>query len=110
MFRLCYPTSYPAAESVGGASIPPKKRKQRDRSPTLSLEDKLESLMDKLAMWQLLRSIDDHGIGTSGSGKSKDDRDWMQIFCEDVVQETFVCPFSVLHSLPVHALTSVSGF
>lgn len=46
--------------------------------------------MDKLAMWQLLRSIDDHGINTSSNGKSKDDRDWMQIFCEDVVQETSV--------------------
>ena len=66
--------------------------------------------MDKLAMWQLLRSIDDHGIAASGSRKSKDDRDWMQIFCEDVVHETFVYPFPVLHSLPVHALISVSGF
>jgi len=48
--------------------------------------------MDKLAMWQLLRSIDDHGLSTSSNGKSKDDRDWMQAFCEDVVRETFVHP------------------
>ena len=46
--------------------------------------------MDKLAMWQLLRSIGDHGINPSSNDKAKDDRDWMQIFCEDVVQEMFV--------------------
>ena len=55
--------------------------------------------MDKLAMWQLLSSIDDHGINTSSSGKSKDDRDWMQIFCEDVVRETFVHSHRFTHSL-----------
>ena len=78
------------AQSPDGASASPKKRKQRNQSSVLSLEDKLESLMDKLAMWQLLRSIDDHGINSSSNGKPKDDRDWMQIFCEDVVRETFV--------------------
>ena len=46
--------------------------------------------MDKFAMWQLLNSINDHGISASSNEKSKDDRDWMQIFCEDVVHETFV--------------------
>ena len=55
--------------------------------------------MDKLAMWQLLRSIDDHGIYASNDGKSKDDRDWMQIFCEDVVQDTFVHSWRPLNSL-----------
>lgn len=58
--------------------------------------------MDKLAMWQLLRSIDDHGINV---GKLKDDRDWMQVFCEDVVQEMFVHSSSI----PCHVLTSVPG-
>ena len=46
--------------------------------------------MDKLAMWQLLGSIDGHGINTSSNGELKSDRDWMQIFCEDVVRETLV--------------------
>ena len=46
--------------------------------------------MDKFAMWQLLSSINDHGISASSNGKSNDDRDWMQIFCEDVVHERFV--------------------
>ena len=56
--------------------------------------------MDKLAMWQLLRSIDDHGINASGNSKSKDDRDWMQIFCEDVVKETFVHSQHFIRPLP----------
>ncbi|KAF9653575.1 hypothetical protein BDM02DRAFT_3257668 [Thelephora ganbajun] len=89
LFRLCRPISYPIAQSAGETSASPKKRKERNKPSTLSLEDKLESLMDKLAMWQLLRSIDDHGINASGSGKSEDNRDWMQIFCEEVVQETY---------------------
>jgi hypothetical protein len=99
LFRLCHPTPYPVPRSANGTSASPKKRKQRKQPPTLSLEDKLESLMDKLAMWQLLSSIDDHGINTSNSGKSKDDRDWMQIFCEDVVRETFVHSRRFAHSL-----------
>ncbi|KAF9788012.1 hypothetical protein BJ322DRAFT_598281 [Thelephora terrestris] len=89
LFRLCHPVSYPSTQTAEGISPSPKKRKQRDPRPALSLEDKLESLMDKLAMWQLLGSIDDHGINASKSDKRKDDRDWMQVFCEDVVQEAF---------------------
>ena len=65
--------------------------------------------MDKFAMWQLLRSIDDHSMNTSSDGRSKDDRDWMQVFCEDVVLETFV------HSqhfspTPCRVLTLALGF
>lgn len=105
LFRLCHPTSYPVAESTEGKSASPKKRKQRDQPPTLSLEDKLESLMDKLAMWQLLRSIDNHGTNPSGNGKLKDGRDWMQIFYEGVVQETFVHPLPI----PFRVLTIRPG-
>jgi hypothetical protein len=102
LFRLCHPTSYPVPQSTEGRSASPKKRKQRNQPSVLSLEDKLESLMDKLAMWQLLRSIDDHGINTSGNSGPKDDRDWMQIFCEDVVQETFVHSEQLRPFLAVH--------
>jgi hypothetical protein len=65
--------------------------------------------MDKLAMWQLLRSIDDHAISTSRNAKSNDDRDWMQIFCEDVVRETLV---HVQHPPPAprRMLRFVPGF
>lgn len=51
-------------------------------------------------MWQLLRSIDGHSINTVSNDKSKDDRDWMQIFCEDVVQETLVHSKCFAHCLP----------
>ena len=53
--------------------------------------------MDKLAMWQLMQSVDSTlGLGHEdptksaanglGQDKQKDDRDWMQTFCEDVVE------------------------
>jgi hypothetical protein len=56
--------------------------------------------MDKLAMWQLLRSIDDHGINASGNDKQKDNRDWMQVFCEEVIQETCVHSRHLARLLP----------
>ena len=51
----------------------------------------LEMFMDKLAMWQLMGSLDDTrrataNVSAKGNGKEPDDRDWMQIFCEDVVE------------------------
>ncbi|TBU43733.1 hypothetical protein BD309DRAFT_85764 [Dichomitus squalens] len=83
----------------------PKKRKHKDRGtgraldpPPQSLEERLESYMDKLAMWQLMQSVDSslnrgrHMSGSAadkGKGKQTDDRDWMQIFCEDVVEPLF---------------------
>ncbi|KAH9895650.1 DNA replication regulator SLD3-domain-containing protein [Cubamyces lactineus] len=84
-----------------------KKRKRRDREkdqapppPPQPLEERLESYMDKLAMWQLMQSVDSTlGLGHADSaksaangldqGKQKDDRDWMQAFCEDVVEPLF---------------------
>ena len=85
-----------------------KKRKHKDRGrsraqdpPPQPLEERLESYMDKLAMWQLMRAVDS-SLGRNetpsksaiGNGKTKakqkDDRDWMQAFCEDVVEPLFV--------------------
>ncbi|EJF61897.1 hypothetical protein DICSQDRAFT_85396, partial [Dichomitus squalens LYAD-421 SS1] len=79
-----------------------KKRKHKDRGtgraldpPPQSLEERLESYMDKLAMWQLMHSVDSslnrgrHMSGSAadkGKGQQTDDRDWMQVFCEDVVE------------------------
>jgi hypothetical protein len=52
-----------------------------------TLEDRLESHLDKLAMWQLMGSV---GDSVSGPDKSrvdpKDERDWFQRFCEDIVE------------------------
>ncbi|KAI0338790.1 hypothetical protein BDW22DRAFT_1362505 [Trametopsis cervina] len=93
--------------SIAAPTTSPKKRK---RSPPVdetilsvhTLEQRLELLMDRLAMWQLMRSIDlsaggdqstqqPHQLNPTNKGKQKtaDDRDWMQIFCEDIVEPLF---------------------
>lgn len=63
----------------------------------------LESYMDKLAVWQLTEGV--HGwlggmdLGSGGGGatgdakgkeKARDDRDWTQIYCEDVIEKLCV--------------------
>ena len=70
----------------------PKKRKRSREPPTPSttIEDGLEAFIDKLSMWQLIRNLDVAGIPgaktSSPSRKSKEERDWIQIFAEDVVE------------------------
>ncbi len=108
----------PSSEDAGTAiadslPLPPslspsksKKRKHKDRGrsraqdpPPQLLEERLESYMDKLAMWQLMQAVDSSlgrrgGTSQSAIGKEKqkqkDDRDWMQVFCEDMVEPLFV--------------------
>jgi hypothetical protein len=68
-----------------------KKRKRRPEPTTLpSPEERLESFMDKLSTWQLLGTLDIPISAGSvpGAMKSslKDERDWMQVFCEDLVE------------------------
>ena len=68
----------------------PKKRKRSSRKvlqdqPTLSTEDYLESFMDKLSMWQLIR-----GLETSKPSVESGDRDWIQLFAEDIVERQYV--------------------
>ena len=67
----------------------PKKRKRSSRKvqdqPTLSTEDYLESFMDKLSMWQLIR-----GLETSRPSVESGDRDWIQLFAEDIVERQYV--------------------
>lgn len=71
----------------------PKKRKRSVRPepavPTLRLEDHLEVFMDKLSMWQLVAGLDVPGKIRSAAD-TKDERDWMQIFCEDVIEPQYV--------------------
>ncbi|RDX44496.1 hypothetical protein OH76DRAFT_1095240 [Lentinus brumalis] len=92
--------SLPLPPSLSPKKPKKRKRKERERGraeepPPPPLEELLESYMDKMAMWQLMQSVDsslDRGQARkSGKGKEKaqDDRDWMQAFCEDVVEPLF---------------------
>jgi hypothetical protein len=71
-------------------SSPLKKQRHHKREALMTVstaEGRLESFMDKLSTWQLLGSLDKDvpNLHTS-SGHAKEDRDWMQVFCEDLVE------------------------
>ncbi|KDQ60238.1 hypothetical protein JAAARDRAFT_191643 [Jaapia argillacea MUCL 33604] len=85
--------------------IPSKDDHGRESDPThishAILSDKLETFMDRLSTWQLLSKLDFDSDGrardsakTQGKGKEKqkvkgEERDWMQVFCEDIVEPLF---------------------
>ncbi|KAF9222161.1 hypothetical protein BS17DRAFT_756313 [Gyrodon lividus] len=60
-----------------------KKKRRKDRPKTVipSPTQRLESFMDKLSTWQLVSLMDDP--------QNRTKRDWMQIFCEEVVERQF---------------------
>ncbi|KAI6129774.1 hypothetical protein EDD16DRAFT_1854115 [Pisolithus croceorrhizus] len=63
-----------------------KRRKEKPITVTPSPAERLESFMDKLSTWQLISRMDD----TQGVlGTFPRERDWMQAFCEDVVEAQF---------------------
>lgn len=69
---------------------PSKKRRRRKHESGVAVttaEERLESYMDKLSTWQLLGSLStivpDH---STSSRPVKEDRDWMQVFCEELVE------------------------
>ena len=82
--------------SLPGPPPPPpgssKKRKRPREPPTPSttIEDELEAFMDKLSMWQLIGNLDVVGMPetkiSSPNLSAKENRDWIQIFAEDVVE------------------------
>ena len=58
-----------------------------DIDQALTMEDRVELFMDKLCIWQLLGRIAmPDSSHTDLNSTAKDQRDWMQIFCEDVVE------------------------
>ncbi|KAI5980728.1 hypothetical protein EDD15DRAFT_2186733 [Pisolithus albus] len=63
-----------------------KRRKEKPITVIPTPAERVESFMDKLSTWQLISRMDDaHGVhGTLPRG-----RDWMQAFCEDVVEPQF---------------------
>ncbi|KAH8827309.1 hypothetical protein DL96DRAFT_1681104 [Flagelloscypha sp. PMI_526] len=85
--------SLPGPKPIPPASPSKKRTKAGDRPapPAPSTEARLEALMDKLSMWQLVGNIQPDLSYTSThtiSGK-RDERDWMQKFCENVVEYRF---------------------
>ncbi|KAF9523620.1 hypothetical protein CPB83DRAFT_910555 [Crepidotus variabilis] len=81
-----------------------KGRRGRGRSQPIESdptpEEYLESFMDKLAVWQLMDDPKDNAVvgqpsgqnaNPKGKGKAKvlDERDWTQVFVEDVVEPQF---------------------
>ncbi|KZT03710.1 uncharacterized protein LAESUDRAFT_659197 [Laetiporus sulphureus 93-53] len=95
------PVELTATELSPHLSSPKKRKRKRSASPPpriLSLEECLELFMDKMSMWQLMTSLEtdddkrnvQHSVNTKGKKKSLDERDWMQAFCEDVIEKQYV--------------------
>ncbi|KAJ7302962.1 hypothetical protein DFH08DRAFT_904435 [Mycena albidolilacea] len=80
LLKLSLPGPTPPPE----VSSPSKKRRKLGEAPSPSLEDRLEAFMDKLSMWQLVNTLDEGMLH-----RNKADRDWMQVFCEDIVEPRF---------------------
>jgi hypothetical protein len=60
-----------------------KKKRQKERAKAIvpCAKERLESFMDKLSMWQLVINMND-----SNKPAVEDERDWMQTFCENIVE------------------------
>lgn len=87
MLKLCLPGPNPSIRARGRVT----KKKKRNEKPIETDEERLESFMDRLAVWQLTSSLDNSLTSSQGEGsskgKAKSDRHWTQIFCEDVVDK-----------------------
>ncbi|KAJ7233099.1 hypothetical protein C8J57DRAFT_1382948 [Mycena rebaudengoi] len=75
--------SLPGPMPLPAVDSPNKKRRKLGDPPPPSLEDRLEAFMDKLSMWQLVGTLEDD------ISRPKDGRDWMQTFCEELVEPRF---------------------
>lgn len=92
-----------SADRMGHRSYLPRgHRHQKPAKPVpLSTRDALEVYMDKMSMWQLIQGLEtghDANVknqnGNKPSRTKDDDRDWIQIFVEDVVEKQWVIPYS----------------
>ena len=99
LFKLSLPGPQPppiAHESSELGSSKPKSKKRKRSEMVESVdttEDRLEAFMDKLTMWQLVSRIEDafNPVDTKKVDKNnKDERDWIQIFAEDIVEPEYV--------------------
>ncbi|KAI6039357.1 hypothetical protein EDC04DRAFT_1757664 [Pisolithus marmoratus] len=64
-----------------------RRRKEKPITVIPSPAERLESFMDKLSTWQLISRMDDTHAGVHAV--SPKERDWMQTFCEDIVEPQF---------------------
>ncbi|TEB25786.1 hypothetical protein FA13DRAFT_1636967 [Coprinellus micaceus] len=60
-----------------------KRKRRRSFSAEVTTEEYLEQFMDRLSMWQLLEAVQ------STRGDKVEERDWMQSFCEEIVEPEF---------------------
>ncbi|KAH8110413.1 hypothetical protein DFH11DRAFT_1547516 [Phellopilus nigrolimitatus] len=66
-----------------------KEEEKEGKSASRNRRGRLESYMDKIAVWQLTASLDELSDIGSSQGNSKADRHWTHVFCEDVVEPLF---------------------
>ncbi|TFY74267.1 hypothetical protein EWM64_g9745, partial [Hericium alpestre] len=78
----------------------------KEATPEHILEDRLESLMDRLVLWQMALPATDaeqDAFDTEGTQKQaavgRELRDWTQEFCEDIVQPLFATKLPHLYRL-----------
>jgi len=78
--------------------LPGKQRQQKPVKAPLSTRDALEVYMDKMSTWQLMQGLErDRSLNPKNmngnealTSKADDERDWIQIFVEDVVEKQCV--------------------
>ncbi|KAG2118131.1 uncharacterized protein F5147DRAFT_768267 [Suillus discolor] len=86
------PVEVPPTDNISFISPikPSRSRKKKKEKPNLIIPssiERLESFMDKLSMWQLVSLM--NTSCTEIATRNKNERDWMQKFCEDVVEPLF---------------------
>lgn len=88
LLKLSLPGPSPPSESP---PPPPKKRKRQQPEAVLTTTDCLELLVDKLSTWQL---VGDSNALQGNTAKGDDERDWVQVFCEDLVERQCVSTYN----------------
>ncbi|KAE9409198.1 hypothetical protein BT96DRAFT_1012792 [Gymnopus androsaceus JB14] len=75
----------PPPQSPEMSSVKRRKRPRKKTAPIATPEDRLEAFMDKLSMWQLMGDLGTNEVAT----KAKDELDWIQSFCQNIVEPLF---------------------
>ncbi|KAJ3830319.1 hypothetical protein F5878DRAFT_523485 [Lentinula raphanica] len=82
------PPPPPQPESPELSSVKRRKRPRKKAARIPTPEDRLEAFMDKLSMWQLMGDLDmDERV--RATSKANNELDWIQLFCQDIVEPLF---------------------